>query len=85
MKINKIYDEFEQSKWISVKERLPEYDEDVLLSAVDSLNKYPPHRFDVIIGWREAGPLTYRFKTDNDIVVVGYVTHWMPLPAPPVG
>ena len=65
-----------QPKWISVKERLPEFDkdgytEDVLLRRYDEA---------IYLSW---------FKKQNGLVTGGnfygldQITHWMPLPEPP--
>ena len=61
------------NKWISVEERLPEKDKDVLCYS----NKNGGHLFFGYRGyisgeWMEGGSLH-----------IGDVTHWMPLPEPP--
>lgn len=70
------------SKWISVKDRLPSPNEDVLL--VDILGSSPS---EIFLGWQATGRWfeTHYYckegashQIDND-----QITHWMPLPEPP--
>lgn len=65
------------TEWISVKDRLPDTFDDVLVYSNDCI---------ISIAWRETE------KRKNGIVGwhwnsyckrLGYVTHWMPLPEPP--
>lgn len=64
------------NEWISVKERLPEPYLSVLVFI-------PSHKADfrVCIGFVENGGLWFAERT---ISKRGRVTHWMPLPAPPM-
>ena len=59
--------------WISVKDRLPEWDDEAM-SVLISGNSW--HDYDVAY----FGPTTWHDKYDD---VVEGVTHWMPLPKPP--
>ena len=58
-------------KWISVKDRLPENDNDVLVYDTDC---------GIVIGWcdKEIGDFAADFISPLDAV-----THWIPLPEPP--
>ena len=71
----------ETSKWISVKDRLPEDDEVVLIAC--KIGKifvgYHKHLFQGCEVWRI---LTARDSTKK---ITYTVTHWMPLPQPPKG
>ena len=66
------------SKWISVKDRLPEIDILVLCCSLKSLS--PTY------GWYNGNfwsvndePNHFKDKIDR----ISFITHWMPLPAPP--
>ena len=68
------------TKWISVKDRLPEYNDDEFADAVLVTDGFVQHMAYFVGGeWRfaESGeikePMWYR------------ITHWMPLPNPPKG
>jgi len=67
--------ELQKKSWISVKDRLPEDGESILIFVNDS--RYEPIQYDVCYydgddAWLDSG---YSFGSD--------VTHWMPLPEPP--
>lgn len=62
--------EQEQSKWISVKERLPEDDVEVLTRRATGMSVETHHSF----GWAYDA---YNGKWE--------ITHWRPLPEPPEG
>lgn len=87
-----------KGKWISVKDRLPPYEERVLLRIFMNKNEY------IIKGWNchddpddregnflyEQPPYDYeddeiKFRMETDAFTIGsdLVTHWMPLPPPP--
>ncbi|MCI8620245.1 MAG: DUF551 domain-containing protein [Oscillospiraceae bacterium] len=85
------------SEWISVKDRLPDEDDDVLL-LVRETEFYGKHQEKrkvyrwIFTGWRIDGEwattychghkmLDEESKTSPNFVYA--VTHWMPLPAPP--
>ena len=58
-------------KWISVKDRLPEYDYDVIVA----FDKFAVYMGECINGrWVLNGHNTPAFQK---------ITHWMPLPDPP--
>ena len=59
------------SKWISVKERVPNNVEDVLIT--DGYDRYAVAYFSKDKTW----------EVSKDILICGIVTHWMPLPEPP--
>lgn len=66
------YRETEQSKWISVTERLPERGVPVLLWVHNS--------------WMAVGKLDKVFKDEfviNALCFTEHITHWQPLPSPP--
>lgn len=69
--------EQEQSKWISVEERLPSSQSDVLVVA------FWHERWQTMIGWRSAISQKWRVITPQGEREPGGVTHWMPLPTPP--
>ncbi len=65
-------------EWISVSERYPEEDEDVLVFSTDGMQDIRLAQmasFDGIM-WR------FCDMDDDDVDSFG-ITHWMPLPAPP--
>ena len=59
-----------QSPWISVSDRLPEVEIDILI--FDGKDLY--------IGYLRGN----KFLSDNEYLYSSNVTHWMPLPEPPV-
>ena len=60
----------EQPRWISVEDRLPEADTDVLtLRTIGTMDVEVYHEDEVAWTW--------------DGYSKGFVTHWMPLPEPP--
>lgn len=66
-----------KNKWISVEDRLPEMDEDVLT--------YNMHSGGFDVGSYSGGlakGYSYRWLTNG---VESFVTHWQPLPKPPKG
>ena len=71
------------SKWISVKDRLPEEDKKILLLCKNGA------MFVGVLG-RYYGGTESRFKictalASTKLLNKGRVTHWMPLPEPPKG
>lgn len=66
-----------ESKWISVKERLPEECCDVLAAIWDPHDRV--HWYD-ILGW--GGPDVNKW-IDYEMATHDHITHWMPLPAAP--
>lgn len=75
------------SKWISAKERMPEYHEDVLVSAFDfdDMDPFPLPMIAHLENWK--GKEAWVFNTAKHGLSQKnygiYVTHWMPLPEPP--
>lgn len=65
------------SEWISVKERLPESQADVLVVA------FWHERWQTMMGWHSDMGKKWRVITPHGEREPGGVTHWMPLPAPP--
>ena len=63
------------AEWISVKDRLPESEEERVLVRI----KYK----ELIYGVPSLD--TDRYKNNNWVRYGEYVTHWMPLPEPPKG
>lgn len=63
--------------WISVKDRLPEDQGDVLVVA------FWHERWQTIIGWFANNEKKWRILTPHGEREPGGVTHWMPLPQPP--
>ena len=75
----------EKSEWISVQERLPDFEQNVLVYAEVKLENISPesvmvvthrHKYRLTDCWSRAEPSQY-FNADYKI------THWMPLPEPP--
>lgn len=65
------------SEWISVKDRLPESDVQVLV-ACEMRGQHFRKRY----VWYE---IIKNLDDFNSIVIDGFITHWMPLPEPPKG
>ena len=63
-------------EWISVDDRLPEKDCDVLYVDLDG---------DMYLGHLESGMDKDIFWTHYDYLEDHHITHWMPLPKPPEG
>ena len=63
----------EQTRWISVKNRLPEDGEIVLCNT--------KHRETMVL--QKDSHKYYTWVSDQASYIVSYVTHWMPLPKPP--
>lgn len=66
------------SEWISVKERLPEGLEDVLVFA------FFHERWETMIGWHRKSDDRWYIYTSHGERWVSDVTHWMPKPKSPV-
>lgn len=66
-----------QSPWISVKERLPESNKEVLLYDKNSIRHY-------VIGWlrRDKGYNEGMWRLSNGRVEDKGITHWMPIDEP---
>ena len=64
----------EMSKWVSVKDRLPENDTRVLAYCKD--------RCIHDVKWRWADNAWYD-KGSAAVYLAGFVTHWLPMPEPP--
>ena len=69
-----------QSPWISVKERLPEPNKEVLLYDKNSIRHY-------VIGWlrRDKGYNEGMWRLSNGWVEDKGITHWMPIDEPITG
>lgn len=68
-----------QPRWIPVAERLPE--KGAIVLTFDDLDEYKVQRYlgyDTVVH-REA----FAMETADVIDIYYYITHWMPLPAPP--
>lgn len=65
------------NEWISVKDRLPESQADVLVVA------FWHERWQTMMGWHSDMGKKWRVITPHGEREPGGVTHWMPLPAPP--
>lgn len=62
------------SQWVSVKERLPEEGQEVLLYDVNSIRHY-------VIGWRrKKGDNKSMWTLSNGFVADKDITHWIPIP-----
>ena len=67
-------EELEENKWIPISERLPEFDQDVLLSL---------RSLDIKTGFRaETEPYFYCHGIDGCYIEPQNVLAWMPLPEP---
>ena len=65
------------NEWVSVEERLPESQADVLVVA------FWHEQWQTMIGWHSDMGKKWRVITPHGEREPGGVTHWMPLPAPP--
>ena len=66
------------SEWISVSERMPGWNEDILVSGRDGM------AVAYVCGGRfEPSGVTPTYDMSVISLDIGTVTHWMPLPAPP--
>ena len=61
-------------EWISVKDRLPERNQNVLIAREKPFHTY------LLTAFQRDGV----FHSNQDAIMLGKVTHWMPLPKPPV-
>ena len=61
-------------EWISVKDRLPERNQNVLITREKPFHTY------LLTAFQRDGV----FHSNQDAIMLGKVTHWMPLPKPPV-
>ena len=65
------------NEWVSVEERLPNSQEDVLVVA------FWHERWQTMVGWHSDMGRKWRIITPHGEREPGGVTHWMPLPASP--
>lgn len=65
------------NEWVSVEERLPDSQADVLVVAFWHEN------WQTMIGWHSDTSKKWRVITPHGEMEPGGVTHWMPLPEPP--
>lgn len=65
------------NEWVSVEDRLPDSQADVLVVAFWHEN------WQTMIGWHSDTVKKWRVITPHGEMEPGGVTHWMPLPAPP--
>ena len=65
------------NEWVSVEDRLPKSQADVLVVA------FWHERWQTMIGWHSDMGKKWRVITPHGEREPGGVTHWMPLPAPP--
>ena len=78
--------ETEQPKWIPISERLPDYDQDVLVYAAEKDNREDGT---MIISRRyvmriiPSSPGFDTWRTPQYFTSCYEITHWMPLPKPP--
>ena len=81
------------SKWISVKERLPEEDGQYLVFEKScygtqtrtlrfAKNAKKVDKYDFVLYWKN---VWYRYDSEWGHITIDTVTHWMPLPEPPKG
>lgn len=79
----KVREALESLQWISVADRLPDERERVLAFGRIRSTNLGPGKLGISVAWRIAD----RYFTDGASNVFGEmlcVTHWMPLPAPPL-
>lgn len=62
-------------RWIPVTERLPEHTKKVLVYRPDMVIDYAVTRYDKYLGW-----INYDVSMRGEHTI----THWMPLPTPPM-
>lgn len=65
------------SKWISVKDRLPEPKQYVLISTDDAYLK----RVNPCLGWRSIENYWHAY-TANGVYIINYPLAWQPIPEP---
>ena len=65
------------NEWVSVEERLPGSQEDVLVVA------FWHECWQTMIGWHSDAGKKWRVITPHGEREPGGVSHWMPIPAPP--
>lgn len=72
-------------KWISVKDKLPTQNEDVLTYSVVPDEEVGEDYSPFYVGFYEGGYFysTYDYYEDDAYLSLPYVTHWTPLPEPP--
>ncbi len=72
-------------EWISIKNKLPTEQEDVLTYGVVSGKKAGKEYSPVYVGFYECGAFysSYDYYENNIYISLYNVTHWMPLPEPP--
>src|SRR5690606_583067 len=79
----KVREALESLQWISVADRLPDERERVLAFGRIRSTNLGPGKLGISVAWRIAD----RYFTDGASNVFGAmlcVTHWMPIPAPPL-
>ncbi len=72
------------SEWISVKDRLPEHTGEVLV--VVGINRNAHGMFDEVrVAWYNAFIKKWTvYESRNDLILIGDITFWMPLPEMPM-
>lgn len=70
-------DKLASGQWVSVEDRLPDSQADVLVVA------FWHERWQTMIGWHSDIGKKWRVITPHGEREPGGVTHWMPLPEPP--
>lgn len=73
-----------QGEWISVEDRLPEFNKEVLISRIGDKTQKPPPTLKTIIAKRVSSNKDGEIWHTDNSVVIGEVTHWQPLPEPPI-
>ena len=73
----------EQPRWISVEERLPEYNADVLVYRPNMAMKFLVDSYDGYYGEDDGEWYEGWNAYGKDIHGNSVITHWMPLPKPP--
>ena len=69
--------------WISVEERLPEYDKSVLAKMTYGQPSYLVVALKAVTSKGAAWEEYKRSESTDELSHVGCVTHWQPLPEPP--
>lgn len=77
------YAEYGGSQWISVEDRLPPHDQVLLVWRPVDHKERPFHK-EIIVGKMAHGSTSSVWANGMDYDIETHITHWMPLPSPPL-